>query len=437
LIASDIYPGIDLEYALGETLRFGFVVAPEADVDAIQLDFDADVELRVEPRAAEIDVLDDQAAAPAMTVRLSRLRAWQEDPSGKVEVDVRFVPRGGGLGFALGPHDPARPVYIDPDITYASYIGSTNLDQALDVAVDASSMVYVAGRTQNPGTLFPTTSGALQPSPPGGFDAFVLKVDPSQTGASSLVYGSFLGGQFDDFGEGVDVDANGRAIVGGITSFASGNTFPTTANAYSRTPQSSFVSILNAAGSQLVYSTFLGSVGTTVTTVRVAPSGNFIAAGRVDSNGVIPLVNNIPVTAVSTGYVLEFDLTRSGSASVVYGTRIDAAPMCGTPLWTRAGSTCSGPPARAWPPPRGPRRPRSEAGRTTSSRRSTRTASGRPRSAIRRTSEAPTTKGAPCTTTGSRWTAPARPSSPGSPAPSFRPRPGPTPRPRPAAARAS
>lgn len=321
LTASEVYPGIDLEYALGDTLRFGFVVAPGANVGAIQLDLDADVELRVEPRAAEIDVLDDQAAGRVMTVRLARLRAWQEGPF--AELDVRFVPRGGGLGFALGPHDPARPVYIDPDITYASYIGSTNLDEAREVAVDASGMVYVAGRTQNPGTLFPTTSGALQPAPPGSFDAFVLKVDPSQTGASSLVYGSFLGGQFDDFGESVDVDASGRVIVGGTTNFFGGNTFPTTTNAYSRTPESSFVSILNAAGSQLVYSTFLGSVGTAVTSVHAAPSGSFIAAGSAGSNGVIPLVNNIPVTAASSGFVLEFDLTRTGAASVVYGTRIE------------------------------------------------------------------------------------------------------------------
>lgn len=322
LVAADLYPGVELGYELEDTLRFGFVVAPGADVKRIRLGFDTDVELRVAARTVEVDVIDPRSSRVLMTMRLSGLRAWQETSSGRVDVDVRFVPLGDAVGFGLGPHDPTRAVHIDPDITYASYISGASTDDARDVAVDAAGRVYVTGFSINPGTLFPTTAGALQPMPPGGGDAFVVKVDPTQSGASSLVYGSFIGGGFNDVSNGIGVDANGRAAIGGTTSFLGTNTFPTTTNAYSQAPQSSFVTMLNAAGSQLVYSTFFGSTSTGVSAVTVDPTGAVIAVGGTGSG--IPEVNAMTVTTAPSAFVLKFDVGLSQAASVVYGTRFDA-----------------------------------------------------------------------------------------------------------------
>jgi hypothetical protein len=65
------------------------------------------------------------------------------------------------------------------------------------------------------------------------------------------------GGRDIDFGDGLAIDGPGNAYVSGGT--LSSN-FPTTAGAFDRTRAGSdaFVAKLNAAGSRLVYSTFLG-----------------------------------------------------------------------------------------------------------------------------------------------------------------------------------
>jgi hypothetical protein len=81
-----------------------------------------------------------------------------------------------------------------------------------------------------------------------------------------------LGDQQDNL-TGLAVDNSGNAYVTGDT--ASG-TFPTTPGAYARTwagPGSVFVTRVNAAGSALVYSTFVGVAGTTGLGYSIAVDG--------------------------------------------------------------------------------------------------------------------------------------------------------------------
>src|SRR5262249_11239365 len=129
---------------------------------------------------------------------------------------------------------------------------------------------------------FPTTTGAYQSRSGGGQDAFVAKLNPALAGAASLVYSTYLGGSgsdgqlatsltapsvgtyiFQPTGPGIAVDGSGCAYVTGLTRSAN---FPVTAGAYetssgitSTLAGVSFVTKLNAAGSGLVYSTFLGT----------------------------------------------------------------------------------------------------------------------------------------------------------------------------------
>jgi Beta-propeller repeat/Cep192 domain 4 len=137
-------------------------------------------------------------------------------------------------------------------LVYSTYLGGSGSDSAQAIAVDASGSAYVAGFTLS--TDFPTAS-ALQKSAAGAGDAFVAKLAP---GGSKLAYSTYLGGSGLDRAFGLAVDAAGNAYVTGDTVSAD---FPVTAGALETLAPGNgdaFVAKLNAAGTALVYSTYLG-----------------------------------------------------------------------------------------------------------------------------------------------------------------------------------
>jgi len=141
------------------------------------------------------------------------------------------------------------------DLIYSTFLGGSDMDMSYGIAVDASGAAYVTGSTSS--YDFPITSGALDSIWSGGFDAFVLKLSPSGT---DLVYATFLGGGYGDWGYGIAVDASGAAYVTGETRSSD---FPTTPGAFATsggTYGDAFVAKLAPSGTALAYATFLGGV---------------------------------------------------------------------------------------------------------------------------------------------------------------------------------
>ena len=172
-------------------------------------------------------------------------------------------------------------------LVYSTYLGGSN-DFATAVAVDSSGNAYVTGATQN--ANFPTTTGAFQTSCGtsancnGGLtDAFVTVFKPDGSG---FVYSTFLGGGNADQGNGIAVDAAGEAFVAGLTE--SNADFPTKSplqGAFGGGNQDAFVAKLNAAGSGLVYSTYLGgNEDDSATSIAVDGGGNAYITGRTSSS---------------------------------------------------------------------------------------------------------------------------------------------------------
>jgi hypothetical protein len=129
----------------------------------------------------------------------------------------------------------------------------------LGIAV-RNGTAYVTGESAS--ADYPTTTGAYDTSYNGGSsDVFVTKLNAS---GSALAYSTFLGGTNDDIGWDIAV-LDGRAYVTGQTASAD---YPTTTGAFDRTfnggtfPGDAFVTKLNASGSALVYSTYLGGTFT-------------------------------------------------------------------------------------------------------------------------------------------------------------------------------
>ena len=139
-------------------------------------------------------------------------------------------------------------------LVYSTYLGGTVQDDATGISVDERGRAYVTGFTASPD--FPTTSGAYQTMLKGIYNAFVTELTSSGGG---LLYSTYLGGTGFDAAGSIAVDWSGNAY---ITGDAGSPDFPTTPGAFQTTygggADDVFVTKLNATGTTLVYSTFLG-----------------------------------------------------------------------------------------------------------------------------------------------------------------------------------
>lgn len=273
----NIYDGISAVWYGRESgsNQYDLIVAPNADPNQIELRFDG----------ADSVELDETGSllikTPAGTIRQNRPFTYQSDGNAaRVEVSSRFMIDGSTVRFELGDYDRSRELVIDPTVTlnnmaFSTIVGSFGDDYANDIAVDSNGCTYITGRTTS--ISFPTTTGTFDTTSNGSEDAFVAKLNSSGTG---LVYSTYIGGTFFDEGRGISVDAAGNVYVTGAASSA----FPTTAGAYDTTFNGGsdvFVSKLNAAGSALIFSTYVGSAAVDYTEdITIDQAGNAYFVGR-------------------------------------------------------------------------------------------------------------------------------------------------------------
>jgi len=214
---------------------------------------------------------------------------------------------GGGFQDAFVTKiNPAGSAYV-----YSTYLGGGGSDAGNDIAVDASGAAYVTGQTAS--VDFPVAS-PLQGANAGGIDAFLTKIDPA---GAALVYSTYLGGSIgDDIGSGIALDSAGSVYVTGDTSSIN---FPTVAPIqalYGGGLTDAFVLKLNAPGTALIYSTFIGGT-----------ASDFGRAVAVDSKGIanvigetfsgdFPLVS--PIQATFGGVLEDAFVSRINAAGSAY-----------------------------------------------------------------------------------------------------------------------
>jgi Domain of unknown function DUF11/Beta-propeller repeat len=241
----DVYPGVDLVYYGNQgQLEYDFEVAPGADPGQIALHFQG-------PKKTTLDGGGNLIlASRGGEVRLRAPRVYQQFGEEQRPVAGRFVVRQDGkIGFNLAAYDRRRALVIDPVLTYSTYFGGSGAEScpanvrvtigAISappsgcpaVGIDASSNIYLAGSTTS--TDFPLTPQTGTTPPPAAFQGTIA----------------------------------GTANV--------------------------FVSKLNAAGSAILFSTYLGGDGLD-SSVGVAAdfAFNVVVAGNTTST-------NFPTTAAS------------------------------------------------------------------------------------------------------------------------------------------
>lgn len=306
-----VYPGVDLLFhGTQGALEYDLLVAAGADPGAIRLSITGTGPVHDEGG-------DLVLKTPAGELRQHRPVVYQVIGGVRREIPGSYARRGADLfAFQLSSWDRGRPLVIDPVLSYSTYLGGGMGDAGDSIAVDAAGNAYMTRRTAS--TNFPATAGAFQRAAPGGGDAYVVKLNAAGT---ALIYSTYLGGSGDERGSGIAVDAAGSVYITGTTTSTD---FPVTRGALqpgARGDGDAFVAKLNAAGSALIYSTYLGGSG--------SDGGGDIA---IDAAGAAYITDvtksaDFPTTrgafqAAGRGgdaFVAKLDMNRASSA-LVYST---------------------------------------------------------------------------------------------------------------------
>ena len=249
---------------------------------------------------------------------------------------------------------------LSPDgskLLASTLLGGSSIDQPGGVAVDAEGNVFVAGTTDS--TDFPTTVGAYRtklnptgcPETKGDerrcYDIFVSKIPPD---FSRLEFSTFLGGNGDDFPPQVAADGVGHVYVTGVPSQGHPLFKPILSEW-----RPLYLTKLNIAGSELLFSTYFGGtldevIPQSVTGLKVDQAGNaYIALTTMSTN--FPTTANAYQTFNhssnaagfnAAGFLAKFDIPPCTLSSETPSVTICAPPNGTTaksPVLVAAGAT--------------------------------------------------------------------------------------------------
>ncbi|MFW9996526.1 MAG: SBBP repeat-containing protein, partial [Candidatus Odinarchaeota archaeon] len=220
----NLYPNIDLRfYQSSKGLKYDFLVYPGGKIEDITLEANPETQLDICPD--EVIVRTSAAKAGKITYD-SQLDVFYEE--GGEKLDAEFIPKlTNSYGFSVKQekrtNDSDKTIIVDP-LLFSTYLGGSDNDHSLSLAVDAVGNCYITGYTYS--SDFPTVNAYDNSFGGGGVtDAFVSKLSAD---GSSLLFSTYLGGGSEDRGNSIAVDGAGNCY---ITGYTYSSDFPTV-NAY-------------------------------------------------------------------------------------------------------------------------------------------------------------------------------------------------------------
>ena len=300
----NVYPGIDLVYYGHDgSLEYDWIVSPSADPRRIRLRFDSADHVRVDEQGDLVIELGKTE------YRHKRPVVYQEVGGKRIEISGTWSLRGKEAGFQIGTYDRRQPLIIDPVLYYSTYLGGSAADYAYAIALDRVGNTYVTGGTGS--TNFPTAN-PLQAGLLGSNDVFVTKINAR---GSARLYSTYLGSTGVDEGRGIAVNSIGEVYVTGSAGFSN---FPMK-NPIQGTWGGSgdaFLAKLDATGSALVYSTYLGGNGSDQGNgIALDPAGNAYVVGTTNSTN-FPTVNPFQAAKGAQDDAFVAKINPAGSAWV-------------------------------------------------------------------------------------------------------------------------
>lgn len=219
---NELYPGIDLlVYSKGDHLKYDYTVKPGADPAQIQVEY----------AGADGVFLQDGSLYITTSVRdVVELEpfAYQLIDGSMQEVPCAFNLEGDVVSYTLGEYDPNYTLIIDPEISFASYIGAIASNFGFTATDDpdgnliAGACVFAAG--------YPTTLGAIQDDFEIVYNGYCdVAVSKFSADGSQLLYSTYLGGEGVEMPHSVIANEEGDYFVMGTTGSTN---FPTTPGAF-------------------------------------------------------------------------------------------------------------------------------------------------------------------------------------------------------------
>ncbi len=220
-------------------------------------------------------------------------------------------------------------------LQYSSFIGKSEEDYGNSIAVDALGCAYVTGSTTsldftNPNFPFPTLNGSPQ-------NAYVFKLDPS-LGIGGLIYFKYIGGDEQDEGLSIAIDASTNVYVAGITQSGTTDTppFPITIGAFDVTSaggggggldQDIFFCKIDPLGTTFLYSSYLGGSGYEQFPSIAIDASNQVYISGGTSSFDFPTTDGTPNPQIAWDdvFMTKFRLNGTGINDMAYSKVIDAS----------------------------------------------------------------------------------------------------------------
>jgi hypothetical protein len=138
-------------------------------------------------------------------------------------------------------------------LIWSTYLGGSSYDNVYGIKVDSIGNSFITGATSS--NNFPTSTGSYQQTIHSVQDLYITKLNSN---GQNIIFSTFIGGPWSEFGSDITIDKYGNSYITGITG---GGGYPTTSGAFkSNTVRGdySFVTKLNSTGTTLLYSTLIG-----------------------------------------------------------------------------------------------------------------------------------------------------------------------------------
>lgn len=263
VVYNNLWEGIDLiMYQNGTILKYDFVVHPGANPNKIKLTYEGIDSIRLTNENIII-----KTSVNEVVERKPISFQYHDNVRDSVQSFYVLDDAKQTISYRIYNYNKRETLYIDPELIFSTYTGSTSDNFGFTATFDNDGNVYSGGIVLMDGGLYPVNLGSFQQKNNGQWDIGIIKYD--KTGTKRL-YATYLGGVSSDLPHSMVVNSKNELVLFGTTSSPD---FPVN-KGYDKSFNGGipivydnlnfdngfdmFVAKLSADGSNLLASTFIG-----------------------------------------------------------------------------------------------------------------------------------------------------------------------------------